>query len=119
MVTRLAAAAAVVALLQGCATTSHELYEGISAPRDLADIDLVIERVPDPDLRCRDLFRASGGRALPWGFAFYAGCANLPFDREIPEGRRPWCRVVIWDGEPANSRILRHELEHCQGYRDA
>lgn len=112
--------AIALAALQGCAAiTTHELYDGIAAERQLDGMEIIIERVPNPDLRCRELIRAAGGTPIPWGLGFYGACANLPFDAQLAPGQRPWCRIVIWEDEPEDSRTLRHELEHCQGYRDA
>jgi hypothetical protein len=109
---------AAILLLQGCAITTHQLYDGIAAPRDLDEIDIYVMRVPNPDLVCRDMIRRSGASPMPWGLTFYPACSNLPFDHEIPEGERPWCTIVIWEQERENSWLVRHELEHCQGYRD-
>lgn len=108
-----------IAALQGCAAiTPHELYEGIAAERTLDGMDIIIERVQNPDMRCREIIRVAGGTPIHWAIGLYAACANLPYDAQLAPGQRPWCRIVVWEDEPEDSSTLRHELEHCKGYRD-
>lgn len=97
---------------------SHDqLFDGIAESRDPASVDIHYVYVENPDITCRELIRASGGRTVPMVIGFYVACANLPSDAELAPGQRPWCRIYRHEDTP--QWILKHEREHCFGWKDA
>lgn len=97
----------------GCAAVvSHEhLFSGVYKQR--TDLTLKIEFSDDPDAECR-LRYAHHGVSAPGASVFLGGCALLPKDADLKNGRLPWCIVIVprWNWQP----VLAHEILHCMGY---
>jgi hypothetical protein len=96
--------------------SQNQLFDGIAQPRPPESVDIELVYVENPDIKCREIIRASGGRPVPMIVGFYLACANLPSDAELSAGQRPWCRIYLHEDTP--QWTVEHEREHCYGWRD-